>query len=72
MKHILQPLRFSLFLLAFVIPLMGCQSDNEAGVATSGKGTADSKYARGDDAAYEAYGKDHQSKPQAKPGPKQK
>jgi hypothetical protein len=61
---------FPFLFLVCAIPLIGCQGDNEAGVATGAKGTADPKYAKGDDAAYEAYGKPDQTKNPGKPGAK--
>jgi hypothetical protein len=70
MRRILQLMSFSFLVLTFSISLVGCQADNEAGVATGGKGTVDPKYAKGDDASYEAYGKPDVTKNPAKPGAK--
>jgi len=41
-----------------VLPLGGCQNDNEAGIATGTQGTSDPKYAHDDDATYQTYAKD--------------
>jgi len=63
MKRTLQALWFSIFILACVFPLAGCQNENEAEVAGT-KGTADPKYAKDSDENYAAYAKE-QSKNRA-------
>ena len=40
------------------LPLGGCQNENEAGIATGTQGTSDPKYAKDDQATYQAYAKD--------------
>jgi hypothetical protein len=73
MKCIFQSLWFSLVILIIAFPLVGCQNENEAGVASDVSGSANPKYAKGDDAAYEAYGKDQmKTKAAVKSGAKQK
>jgi len=46
--------------LALLASLAGCQADNEAGVNTGEKGTADPKYSG--DESYQQYAKDVRSK----------
>jgi hypothetical protein len=45
-----------------LLPLAGCQQDNQAGIATGTQGTSDPKYAKDDDATYQAYAKDQMQK----------
>jgi hypothetical protein len=69
-KRMVRSAWVSLLGLFLVIPLVGCQADNEAGVMEPGKtGTADPRYAKGDDAAYEAYYKDQLKKAGSAPAP---
>jgi hypothetical protein len=70
MKRFLQSLWVSLLIVSSTLPLMGCQSnENEAGVASTAVGTADPRYAKGDDAAYRAHYEDAQkAKTQGKTG----
>ena len=64
MKRILKSFLISALIGACGLPLGGCQSDNEAGIATGTQGTGDPKYGKDDDATYRAFAKDH-SQPKA-------
>jgi hypothetical protein len=60
MKRVVRSMRLSIFGLALLVPLGGCQTDNEAGIDSGQKGSADPKY--NSDASYESYRKDHLQK----------
>jgi hypothetical protein len=59
MKCLLRFAWFSLLGLAVVLPLAGCQEDNEAGVDTGKTGTGDPKYTTSDDSGYRLHRQDH-------------
>jgi hypothetical protein len=58
MKRFLQSLWISALMGACGLPLGGCGNDNEAGLAAGTDGTSDPKYAKDDQATYQAYAKD--------------
>lgn len=58
MKRILRSVWISALIGACGLPLGGCGDDNEAGLATGTDGTSDPKYAKDDQATYQAYAKD--------------
>jgi len=75
-KRVFHPVGSYVLGLTLLASLAGCQADNEAGVDTGEKGTADPKYSG--DESYQQYAKDQRSKKVAavpgkgSPAPKQK
>jgi len=59
-KRVFHPVGSYVLGLTLLASLAGCQADNEAGVDTGQKGTADPKYSSDD--SYQQYAKDQRSK----------
>jgi hypothetical protein len=70
MRLLLRCFGFASFAIGLVLPLAGCQEDNEAATRLGVEGKGDPKYAKDDQETYRAYAKDHimKSEPKGKPG----